>query len=121
NASNHTAEFGISFASGSISGSAAALLTQPFDVIKTRLQTEARVGGRSSESPSASGTTSSIRTSRASAQSRSTFVVAREIFAKEGSAGLFKGLSPRIAKVAPACGVMIASFEVVGRALASRE
>ena len=41
--------------------------------------------------------------------------------AKEGMAGLFKGMTPRIAKVAPACGVMIASFEVVGRVLAARD
>ncbi|KAE8217658.1 hypothetical protein CF319_g8301 [Tilletia indica] len=104
-ASTHSgAEFAISFVSGSVSGSVAALFTQPADVIKTRLQTEDRV----------SSSSSGMRT-------RSTMIVAREIWAKEGASGLFKGLSPRIAKVAPACGVMIASFEVVGRALASRE
>jgi solute carrier family 25, member 39/40 len=30
----------------------------------------------------------------------------------EGSSALFTGIFPRIAKIAPACGIMIASFEV---------
>ncbi|KAK0531758.1 Carrier protein, mitochondrial [Tilletia horrida] len=128
-ASNHSAEFGISFLSGSISGSIAAVLTQPADLIKTRLQTERRVADESSsKGDAASAGARSANSSKAvaaaasrNARNRTTFMVAREIMEKEGVPGLFKGLSPRIAKVAPACGVMIASFEVVGRVLASRE
>lgn len=33
------------------------------------------------------------------------------IYEKNGIKGLFAGLSPRIIKVAPACAIMIASFE----------
>ncbi|KAL9937401.1 hypothetical protein V8E36_003810 [Tilletia maclaganii] len=122
-ASNQSAEFGISFLSGSISGSVAALFTQPADVIKTRLQTEQRAADKSRcDSVQAASCQSHAKGLPAkAAPCRSTLCVAKEIFAKEGMAGLFKGLSPRIAKVAPACGIMIASFEVVGRALASRE
>ncbi|KAK0546656.1 Carrier protein, mitochondrial [Tilletia horrida] len=114
-ASNHSAEFGISFLSGSVSGSVAALLTQPADVIKTRLQTEQQQQQEQQKGRSGVGKGS------ATIRSRSTLSVAREILEKEGAAGLFKGMTPRIAKVAPACGVMIASFEVVGRVLASRD
>ncbi|MCO5592995.1 hypothetical protein L7F22_046999 [Adiantum nelumboides] len=86
-------EFTVAFASGSTSGILAAIVTQPFDLIKTRLQAEAE--NRRTQS--------------------STLQIWRQIAARDGSVGLFRGLSPRVAKVAPACGIMIASFEFVGR------
>ena len=86
-------EFTVAFASGSTSGILAAIVTQPFDLIKTRLQAEAE--NRRTQS--------------------STLQIWRQIAARDGSMGLFRGLSPRVAKVAPACGIMIASFEFVGR------
>ncbi|KAJ9476973.1 Mitochondrial carrier protein MTM1 [Pseudozyma hubeiensis] len=111
NAAGSGEEFGVAFVSGALSGSFAAVLTHPFDVIKTRLQTQGsprEAGGRLS---------GSLRGQAAGYESN-VWKAMRQIVREEGSKGLWKGLSPRTAKVAPACGVMIASFEVVGRALA---
>jgi len=89
----------VAFVSGATSGSAAALITSPMDVIKTRRQ--ALVMASSS---SASGITSSLP-------------LAKHIIRTEGVSALYAGLTPRIAKIAPACGIMIACFEGVGRLL----
>lgn len=35
----------------------------------------------------------------------------RSVISEHGYSGLFAGLIPRVAKVAPACAVMIASYE----------
>lgn len=93
-------EFAISFAVGSVSGSIAALVTHPFDVLKTRLQADAinSVDGARRGAGVVPALTQTVR--------------------MEGFAGLFCGLAPRLAKVVPASGIMIGSFEVVGRLLA---
>ncbi|SJX60239.1 related to mitochondrial carrier family protein [Sporisorium reilianum f. sp. reilianum] len=114
NAAGSGEEFGVAFVAGALSGSFAAVLTHPFDVVKTRLQTQGSRGeveGRLSGSLRAGGTRGAA----------SVWAAMRDIVEHEGGRGLWKGLSPRTAKVAPACGVMIASFEVVGRALADLE
>lgn len=111
NAQGSGEEFGVAFASGALAGSVAAVLTHPFDVVKTRLQTQGSAkGGQERLSGSLRGTEGKTE--------GNVWQGLRRIVRKEGSKGLWKGLSPRTAKVAPACGVMIASFEVVGRALA---
>ncbi|GAW06121.1 mitochondrial carrier [Lentinula edodes] len=46
-----------------------------------------------------------------------TFPLVKHIIQSEGVSTLFVGLAPRIAKIAPACGIMIACFEGVGRLL----
>ncbi|KAL4399946.1 Carrier protein, mitochondrial [Malassezia pachydermatis] len=91
-------EFGTSFLAGAVSGCAAAVATHPFDLIKTRLQADH--GSAMSPAPSLTEAW-------------------RDIVRSDGLAGLFRGLSPRLAKAAPACGVMIGSFEVVSRLLTS--
>jgi len=90
-------EFGSSFIVGAVSGSIAAICTHPFDLVKTRLQAEQ---------------------TQAATSSSSLFRALRQITAKNGAKGLFRGLSPRLAKVAPACGIMIGAFEGVSRLLA---
>lgn len=88
-------EFGLSFLAGGGSGMAAAVVTHPFDLIKTRLQA---VHG-------------------ASAPSSSVAATLRHIVETDGWTGLFRGLSPRLAKTVPACGIMIGVFEAVSRSL----
>jgi len=89
----------IAFISGAISGTSAALLTSPFDVLKTRRQAVI------------------MSSSSAFKGSPSTFHLLLRIFRTEGPSAFFAGIIPRIAKIAPACGILIASFEGVGRYL----
>uniref|UniRef100_A0AAX7TIZ6 Mitochondrial glutathione transporter SLC25A39 n=1 Tax=Astatotilapia calliptera TaxID=8154 RepID=A0AAX7TIZ6_ASTCA len=77
------ANFSISFTAGAVSGAIAAILTLPFDVVKTRRQIE----------------------------TSSTWHIMKEIRAELGYRGLFAGFMPRVIKVAPACAVMISSYE----------
>ena len=77
------------FLAGASAGSVAALLTTPLDVIKTRQQ----LGSSAAAGGGMLGTL-------------------RAILRKEGAGGLFAGLGPRVVKVAPACAVMIAAYEL---------
>jgi solute carrier family 25 protein 39/40 len=79
-------ELGISFFTGSAAGCVAAIFTHPFDVAKTVLQV--------------SSNESSIR------------AVFHQLIQKEGFRGLCTGLSPRLAKVVPSCGIMISCIHV---------
>lgn len=88
---------GVAFFSGALSGTTAALLTSPFDVLKTRRQALLMSG-------SAGGA--------GSGPSPGTVAVLKEIVRTEGVPALYAGVIPRIAKIAPACGLMIACFEV---------
>ena len=85
----------IAFVSGAVSGTTAALITSPFDTLKTRRQALVM-------SSMAGGTN----------QATSLVAVLRDVVRNEGASALFAGLTPRIAKIAPACGIMIACFEV---------
>lgn len=82
----------VAFASGAISGTTASLLTSPFDVLKTRRQALLM-----------SGTLPSGETG--------TIPLCLRIMRTEGASALFAGVLPRTAKIAPACGIMIACFE----------
>lgn len=61
----------------------AAICTNPFDVIKTRRQ------------------------ATAGSAEQTTFSLIAQLARKQGLKGLFSGITPRLAKVAPACGIMI--------------
>ncbi|KAG2023428.1 carnitine/acyl carnitine carrier, variant 2 [Coprinopsis cinerea AmutBmut pab1-1] len=82
----------VAFLSGAISGTSAALVTSPFDTLKTRRQ-------------------ALIMTSTASDLTR-TFPLLLRIIQSEGASALFAGIGPRMAKIAPACGIMITCYEV---------
>ncbi|KAH1022320.1 hypothetical protein HUJ04_011741 [Dendroctonus ponderosae] len=88
-----------SFIGGAISGSIAATITVPFDVVKTHQQIEF-----GSDFFSENG-------KPAKRQRRSTAMVFRDIYSQYGVRGLYTGLTPRLIKVAPACAIMISSFE----------
>lgn len=95
----------ISFFSGFVSGTFAALLTQPFDVLKTRRQVFNPTPGCASDMQGGmmrvAGTVSLVR----------------HVVKTEGWWALYAGTSARCGKVAPACGLMIACYEGVGRLL----
>uniref|UniRef100_A0A8C6PLF6 Mitochondrial glutathione transporter SLC25A39 n=1 Tax=Nothobranchius furzeri TaxID=105023 RepID=A0A8C6PLF6_NOTFU len=90
------ANFSISFSAGAVSGAIAAVLTLPFDVVKTRRQIQ--LGEIDALAVSLKKTTS-------------TWHIMKNIWAELGYRGLFAGFMPRVIKVAPACAVMISSYE----------
>lgn len=84
--------------SGVGAGVLAAAATVPADVVKTRWQAGER---------GAPGGPAGVA------------AVARGIVAAEGLRGLTRGVGPRVAKVAPSCAIMMASYEALkGLALA---
>ncbi|GAA5914341.1 hypothetical protein JCM6882_008166 [Rhodosporidiobolus microsporus] len=93
-------EFGVAFVSGAGSGMIAATLTNPFDVIKTRRQ-------------ALTSSSSSSSSSAAAEASTATLSILRQITREEGVGGWFRGLTPRLAKVGPACGLMIGCYEAL--------
>jgi solute carrier family 25, member 39/40 len=82
-------------ASGVGAGGLAGVLTVPADVIKTRQQAAER-GGMSHSSVAE---------------------IARSILRDEGAQGFFRGVGPRVVKVAPACAIMMGSYELFKRIL----
>uniref|UniRef100_A0A3Q3EFC8 Mitochondrial glutathione transporter SLC25A39 n=1 Tax=Labrus bergylta TaxID=56723 RepID=A0A3Q3EFC8_9LABR len=90
------ANFSISFTAGAVSGAIAAILTLPFDVVKTRRQIQ--LGEMDTAGVCSKRTTS-------------TWHIMKEIWAELGYRGLFAGFMPRVIKVTPACAVMISTYE----------
>ncbi|KAE9418952.1 hypothetical protein Angca_008148, partial [Angiostrongylus cantonensis] len=84
--------FTTSFFCGAMAGTFAAIVTHPFDVIKTHLQIK-------------------LGEHRYSHRSALTETVKEIILRGGGFRALFAGTVPRIAKVAPACAIMIGSYE----------
>ncbi|KAI9173339.1 Carrier protein, mitochondrial [Blastocladiella emersonii ATCC 22665] len=80
-------EWVVPFAAGATAGMVAAAATTPLDVAKTRRQL------------STAGTPARL------------YLILRSIGKREGVSGLFAGLVPRVAKVAPACAIMIGTYE----------
>ncbi|EDV92474.1 solute carrier family 25 member 40 [Drosophila grimshawi] len=91
--------FAFSFVAGAISGSVAASITTPFDVIKTHEQIEFGEKFIFADNPPKSVPTKSVADRLAS------------IYRLNGLRGVFSGLGPRLFKVAPACAIMISTFE----------
>ncbi|MCP8717720.1 MAG: solute carrier family 25 protein [Asgard group archaeon] len=83
-----------SFLSGSISGATAAFFTNPFDVGKTRLQITMDEGNHKLKH----------RTNM--------FKFLFDIYRTEGVGALYAGFPPRVMKIAPACAIMISSYEI---------
>ncbi|KAI8054300.1 mitochondrial carrier domain-containing protein [Syncephalis plumigaleata] len=85
-------EFQYAFIAGATSGTIAAIVTTPFDVIKTRVQTYQHSNLHSH---------SSVKLRQ----------VMRNIVYREGWSGLTRGMVARVAKIAPSCAVMIGTYE----------
>lgn len=88
--------FTFNLGAGAIAGSIAAFLTVPFDVVKTHRQIEMGEKEIYSDKPG---------------RSSGTWTIIKKIYNQNGIKGLFTGLIPRVIKVAPACAIMIATFE----------
>ena len=90
-------KFASSFIFGAFSGTIAAVITLPFDVVKTHRQIELGemqiIGSKQSSNPS------------------KTQHILRKIYRQNGLKGLFSGIVPRVIKVAPACAIMISTYE----------
>jgi len=95
-----------SFVSGLGSGTFAALVTTPFDVVKTRKQVKFNLVGHPSN---VSVVTPSL----------GTFSMLQAIFKEEGLAGVFRGWNMRVARVGPASAIMVSSYELGKRILSS--
>lgn len=92
---NEENAFAVSFTSGALSGMTASLVTHPMDVVKTRHQIDRIKGSTYDGSNSFSSISQLIRS--------------------EGISSLYVGSFARVAKVAPACAIMISSYEVLKR------
>ncbi|TGJ86652.1 hypothetical protein E0Z10_g2084 [Xylaria hypoxylon] len=106
---NHTAVLVDSFTAGALSGAIASMVTMPFDVGKTRTQVHRDSAKK-------------IATSAGQTLAPEESNMARllwHIFKTEGVAGLWTGWIPRTLKVAPACAIMISSYEVGKRVFRS--
>lgn len=95
-----------SFTAGAVSGAAASIMTMPFDVGKTRTQIYRNATNKARSAAGAA----------AAPEESSMMRLLWHIFQTEGMAGLWKGWVPRTLKVAPACAIMISSYEVGKRA-----
>lgn len=112
-----TSTFIDSFMAGSVSGAAAALVTTPFDVGKTRQQVFRHAGDDVPAAAVVRESTAIVTNGRAVASklraeqlSMPRFLL--HIVREEGVAGLFRGWTARCLKVAPACAIMISSYEI---------
>ncbi|MCJ1309341.1 hypothetical protein MMC25_003000 [Agyrium rufum] len=119
---NHSATFVDSFIAGAVSGGVASMVTTPFDVGKTRQQVF-KHSEDAITTKSAMGKEAAVRVPRevaaAAPENQSMPKFLYHIFKTEGIPGLFKGGLVRCLKVAPACAIMISSYEV-GKKMAKR-
>lgn len=97
---SHAALLTDSFIAGASSGAIAAFVTTPFDVGKTRQQTVLH------------SSDASKRALENLPENRTMPRFLWHIYSTEGLTGLFKGWAARSMKVAPACAIMISSYEV---------
>lgn len=91
-----------SFLAGALSGAIASVVTTPFDVGKTRRQV-VQLANRQDQHH---------KPTYLAPEDRSMPRFLYHIWKEEGLAGLFKGWAARTLKVAPACAIMISSYEI---------
>ncbi|EXJ72659.1 uncharacterized protein A1O5_03805 [Cladophialophora psammophila CBS 110553] len=106
---DHTTTFIDSFLAGAGSGAVAAFVTTPFDVGKTRQQVYHHAGD---DAPSVIAAREAAKVGKHIPEELSIPRFLHHIFTEEGISGLFKGWAARCLKVAPACAIMISSYEM---------
>ncbi|KAL7075127.1 hypothetical protein ACQ4LE_005780 [Meloidogyne hapla] len=95
--------FTYSFLCGSLSGAIASIITLPFDVVKTHQQitlgqlNNKKINFENERIPK------TIK--------KGVFPIFKELIKTKGIKSLFTGWVPRVARVAPACAIMIGSYE----------
>ncbi|XP_003738484.1 solute carrier family 25 member 40 [Galendromus occidentalis] len=82
---------------GAMGGTVAAIVTLPFDVVKTHRQIE--LGEKLSQAHGRILISNPL-------------AMLGDIYQKQGIPGLFAGMVPRIVKTAPACAIMISTYEM---------
>ncbi|KAH0536915.1 hypothetical protein FGG08_006253 [Glutinoglossum americanum] len=102
---NSTTTFTDSFIAGGISGTIASIITTPFDVGKTRRQVIHHYNDIANIPNN--DTKGALRP-----EERSMPRFLWHIWQEEGVAGLWRGWAARCLKVAPACAIMISSYEI---------
>jgi solute carrier family 25 protein 44 len=114
---------GVQTAAGVLTGCTSAVLTNPLDVVKTRLQTAGAAGSAAAPAPAAAAAAESAaaggaaETAAASAavQRHSWSQVAAQLLRQEGAAGFFRGVAPRMASSSIWGTAMVTSYEWLKR------
>lgn len=86
---------GFSFCAGAFAGTISAIVTTPFDVVKTHRQIEL-------------GEMEALKETRTLVP---TYRLLIDLYQSQGINSIFTGLVPRIVKIAPACAIMISTYE----------
>ena len=122
--------FLVALGCGLAAGIGASALTNPFDVVKTRLMVGGAAGlnGAKSAADAATARAAAAATGGVVGGApgggggvRASFALARHIAATEGPAGFARGFVPRVLLLAPASSLTIAFYAVVQTLLASGE
>jgi solute carrier family 25 protein 39/40 len=103
--------FGQAFVNGAVSGMIASACTTPLDVVKTRIQTMTATNTIKKEVVQVCHH-HYARGHKTTPIPSSTLQLLRDILRQEGVAGLWRGNTTRMLKVAPACAIMISCYEV---------
>lgn len=104
---------------GSVAGMISALCTTPLDVVKTRQQVAKEPPAFEPVVCCERGALAYAESNapKAQASSNGTLAIVNQIIREEGVSGLWRGNQARMLKVAPACAIMLSSYEIGKRLL----
>eukprot|EP00934_Nitzschia_sp_Nitz4_P005743 Nitzschia sp. Nitz4//scaffold13_size275219//71213//72334//NITZ4_000857-RA/size275219-processed-gene-0.78-mRNA-1//1//CDS//3329535963//5733//frame0 len=111
-----SAQAGQAVFNGSVAGMVAAAATTPLDVVKTRLQVVKEPVAVEAVACGECGSIS-YHPSTKPQTPPSTFSVLAQVLHEEGVTGLWRGNQARMLKIAPACAIMLSSYEMGKRLL----